>query len=151
MRRLATMAIIGAVAAATGACASRWPRERADLVMPARTCADAQFTIYFNEGSDRLTQPAAQVIQETVRGLEGCRIDRVRVVGLADATGAPAANLSLSQRRALRTAEALRVAGAPAPTFEIGAAGDAGALTADGREDPVRRRAEVYLGVSTAN
>lgn len=149
MRKLAMTALIGAVTVA-GGCASKWPRTRAELVTPATTCADTHFTIYFNEGSDRLTQPAVQVISETARSLQGCRIDRARVVGLADASGAAQANLTLSQRRALRTAEALRAVGVPAPSFEIDAAGAAGAVMPDGREDPVRRRAEVYLTVAPA-
>ncbi|HYE42716.1 MAG TPA: OmpA family protein, partial [Caulobacteraceae bacterium] len=148
MRKLVTtMALIGA--AASAGCANLgWPRDRADLVVPTATCTDTDFIIYFNEGSDRLTQPAMQLIRETTRNLKTCRITRARVVGLADATGAPQANLTLSQRRALRAAEALRAEGVPAPSFEIDAGGAAGALTADGRDDPVRRRAVVFLSVA---
>ncbi len=77
-----------------------------------------------------------------------CRVVRARVVGLADATGTPEANHTLSQQRAVQVAEALRRNGLPAPTFEIAAAGEQGALTPDGRADPVRRRAEVFLEVA---
>lgn len=148
MRILTTMALIGAATAAAGCANMGWPRDRADLVTTAPVCADTELTLYFNEGSDRLTEPARQMIRETTRTLRDCNITRARVVGLADATGTPEANLTLSQRRALRAAEALRAEGVPAPNFEIDAAGDAGATTADGRDDPVRRRAVVFLSVS---
>ena len=140
--------VILALAGAALAACETMPRTRADLVRPADTCADTQFTVYFDEGSARLTGPARQLVEATSRGLKPCRVLRTRVVGLADATGTPEANLTLSQRRAVEVSRALQAQGLPAPTFEIMAAGDTGALTADGREDPVRRRAEVYLAVS---
>lgn len=45
-------------------------------------------------------------------------------------------------------AEALRRQGIPAPQFELAAVGEDGAALADGREAPVRRRAEVFLTVA---
>jgi outer membrane protein OmpA-like peptidoglycan-associated protein len=146
MRKLATAFSILGVAAAAGAC-SHLPRTRADLVQSSSPCADTHFSVYFNNGSNRLTRQAAQLVAETGRALKACSITSARVVGLADAAGTAEANLSLSQRRALAVAGALRREGLPAPTFEIDAGGETGALLADGREDPVRRRAEVYLVV----
>jgi len=88
---------------------------------------------------------AAQAIALQAGRLAGCEVRRVRVLGLADATGTPEANLTLSQRRARETAEALAAAGLPAPVFDVAAAGDAGAVTADGADQPLRRRAEVVI------
>jgi hypothetical protein len=113
---------------------------------PAR-CSDGRFSIYFAEGSDRLTEPARQVIAARARVLRTCRIREVRVIGLSDASGAAESNLSLSQKRARRVAEALAAEGLPRPVFEVRGAGAWGA-TRDGREIPVRRRAEVVLAVS---
>lgn len=141
-----TLVMLGA-AASLAACQTG-PRSRADLVMDSSPCADSQFTVYFNEGSNRLTRPASQLISATGEGLRGCDIRGARVVGLADSTGTPQANQTLSQRRAVVVAEALRRSGFPAPQFELAAMGEDGAVTADGREDPVRRRAEVYLTVA---
>jgi len=124
------------------------PRSRADLVTAPSPCADSHFTVYFNEGSNRLTRPASQLIAATGEGLRGCNVRAARVVGLADSTGTPAANQTLSQRRAAAVADALRRQGIPAPQFELAAVGEEGAVTADGREDPVRRRAEVFLTVA---
>lgn len=137
-----TVAIIG-----LGAC-QNLPLTRDQLVTSSSPCADSRLTIYFNEGSNRLTRQASQMIAETGKGLKACNITHARVVGLADATGTPQANLSLSQRRAVAVAEALQRQGVPAPQFEIDAAGEAGATTSGGQEAPVRRRAEVYLSVS---
>ena len=140
--------VIAVVLAAAGVAGCQLgPRSRADLVTSANPCVDSQFAVYFNEGSTRLTNPATQLIAETGKGLKGCTISRARVVGLADATGTPEANRSLSQRRAIAVAEALRRQGMPSPEFELAAAGEDGATTADGREAPVRRRADVFLTI----
>lgn len=120
---------------------------RLDLVRPASNCANSSLVIYFDEGSDHLTQPARELIAETARQVHGCAIAGVRVVGLADAVGAPEANLTLSQRRARRVAEALVGQGMPAPEFQVSAVGENGAILPGGREEPVRRRAEVFLTV----
>jgi peptidoglycan-associated lipoprotein len=131
---------------ATAGC-EHLPRTRADLVRSASPCEDTHFTVYFNEGSNRLTRQAGQVIQETGRAMKECTIVRARVLGLTDATGAAQANMTLSQQRAVTVAGALRQQGLPAPSFEIEAGGEAGAMSSDGHEDPVRRRAEVFLEV----
>jgi outer membrane protein OmpA-like peptidoglycan-associated protein len=142
----AALATVGFGLSAAGC--EHFPRTRADLVRNPTPCVDAHVTVYFNEGSNRLTRPAAQVIEETGRNLRNCSILQAHVVGLADATGTPEANLSLSQRRAVAVADALRRQGLPAPSFDIAAAGEAGAMTDDGRDDPVRRRAEIFLEVA---
>lgn len=146
MRVWALTATVLAAVAGLSACQTG-PMTRADLVQAATPCVDSHFTVYFNEGSNRLTRPATQLISETGRSLKDCSISRARVVGLADATGTPEANRTLSQRRAAVVADALRAQGIPAPQFELAAAGEDGAVTADGREAPMRRQADVFLTV----
>ncbi len=130
---------------ALGACtqtrqfASRW-----ELVRKPTPCADTSLVIYFEEGSAALTGPARQLLRETGRRYHACNVTQVRVVGLADATGTPEANLNLSQKRAAQVAAALTRNGLPSPSFER-AIGDEGATLRDGREQPMRRRAEVFL------
>ncbi len=143
-----TLAIVAAAAAAGLAACQTGPKTRADLVMSTNPCVDSHFIVYFNEGSNRLTRPATQLISETGQALKSCSVRHARVVGLADATGTPEANRSLSQRRAAAVADALRRQGIPSPQFEVAAMGEEGATTADGREAPVRRQAEVYLTVT---
>jgi outer membrane protein OmpA-like peptidoglycan-associated protein len=151
MRRwaLAITALAATVGLAGGLAACQTgPKTRADLVMSENPCVDSHFIVYFNEGSNRLTRPATQLISETGKALKSCQVSHARVLGLADATGTPEANRSLSQRRAAAVADALRRQGIPSPQFEVAAAGEEGATTADGREAPVRRQAEVYLTVT---
>ena len=79
---------------------------------------------------------------------KGCKVDEVTVLGLADAAGAPAANLELSKRRAGAVTQALSATGLPAAVFDLKAAGQSGALTAAGDTAPLRRRADVVLKLS---
>ena len=117
---------------------------RADLVQDPQVCVATTLPIYFAEGEAGLTEPARELIRSTASALEGCDIQRVRVVGLASATGGSAANQTLSERRATTVAEALVAAGWPAPAFELAAAGDAGA-TDGGVAEPVRRRVDLVV------
>ena len=149
--KLAALAMMSAAAlTALAGCSGtrRSFQNRFALVRAESICADQSFTIYFDEGSDGLTSQARQLIRETARQYQACAIRTVRVVGLADSTGTPEANLSLSQRRARRVAHALGLAHFPAPAFEVSAAGEQGATLSGGREEPVRRRAEVFLTVA---
>jgi outer membrane protein OmpA-like peptidoglycan-associated protein len=78
-------------------------------------------------------------------------VDAVKVIGLADAAGDPAANLELSKQRAASVASAIMKAGLPAAEFELAAAGQAGAVSESGAVAPVRRRADVTLKLSKPN
>ncbi len=119
--------------------------DRDALVTTPGACATRRFDIYFNEKADRLTSPALEAIGLTATQLQGCRITSVKVLGLASGTGAADTNQDLSERRALAVAEALTAAGWPAPAFEISAAGDTGAVSPDGVQEPLRRRTEVLV------
>ena len=143
MKRSTGLAM-GAVAAMTLAACAPTPK-RAALVMGESPCMSGRFDVYFVENEARLTDAAEVVLKAAAQKAEGCDVRRVRVLGLADATGAADANMSLSQRRARVVAEALARAGMPAPAFELSAAGDAGAVTASGTDGPLRRRAEVVI------
>lgn len=141
--RLAASLALAALAAA--ACADMKPMHPMKASVASRRCADESFPIYFESGSDQLTGVAKQVISSASNRVQGCRITAVDVLGLADAEGGAEANLELSRRRATTVASALAAAGLPAPAFDIQAAGAAGATTARGRPEPMRRRTEVVL------
>lgn len=135
---------MGLAVAAVGMLAACAPMpKREALVVGESLCAPGRFDIYFLENQARLTEPAAMVLKAAASKAKDCDVRKVRVVGLADATGTPEANLNLSQRRAQTVVAALTQAGMPAPIFEMNAAGDAGATTAAGNDEPLRRRAEV--------
>ncbi|MDQ8028012.1 MAG: OmpA family protein [Brevundimonas sp.] len=141
--------VIAAGAAVLAGCS--WTpgmRDRSAVVAEVSPCVTKRFDVYFAENEARLTNAALQAIGLTATQLQSCDIRRVQVVGLASATGDVAANLSLSERRALAVAEALVAAGWPSPAFELGAVGDAGATTAAGANEPLRRRTEVVVEAS---
>ncbi len=141
-------AIVAAGLAALAAAGCGWTpgvRDRDALVAEPSHCADKRFEVYFAEGEARLTTPALQAIGLTATQLQGCDIRSVKVVGLADAQGGTGANLTLSQRRAQAVAEALAAAGWPTPAFDVVAVGDEGAVTAQGANEPMRRRTEVVV------
>ncbi len=119
--------------------------DRSQIVETPSACAAKRFEIYFADGEARLTEPARQAIGLTATQLQGCKIKSVKVLGLADARGGAEANQSLSERRATAVAEALAAAGWPSPAFEVGAAGDDGAVNAAGVREPLRRRTEVLV------
>lgn len=144
MTTMSRVAMAGLLAAGLAGCSSMGAG-RDDLVAAPDVCEPRRFDVYFAENQAGLTDAARAAIGVTATQLQPCEIQTVRVLGLADATGAAAANLTLSQQRALAVVEALEAQGWPAPAFEIGAAGDAGAVSAGGVEEPLRRRTEVLV------
>lgn len=146
MSTLRFMAVAGAAALVLTGCESTGLfRDRSDLVSTPTTCTTHRFDIYFAEGQAQLTDPAHQAIRMATEQLKDCDIRKVQVIGLASATGSSAANQTLSERRAIAVTEALEAAGWPLPAFEIAVEGDTGAVTADGRAEPLRRRTEVVV------
>jgi len=122
------------------------PREA--VVAEPAVCQTHRFDIYFADGQANLTPAARDAIGLTATRLQGCAIQNVQVIGLADARGAPLANQTLSQRRAAAVAEALMATGWPAPAFDVAAAGDQGAMVQPGVAEPLRRRTEVVVTAS---
>ena len=137
--------ILGAALALAGCALTPGVRDRADLVVEPGPCGPQRLEVYFRDGEARLTDAARHAIGLTATQLQGCEIRKVNVIGLADARGAPNANLDLSERRALAVAEALEAAGWPSPVFSLIVAGESGSVTADGASEPMRRRTEVLV------
>ena len=121
----------------------RAARDRIVRTPPA--CQSESVPIYFETGAADLTREGRSALLAAASRTRGCMVKGVRVVGLADAAGDPNANLELSRRRADAVAAAIAAAGLPAATFDLAAAGQAGALTPDGRAAPLRRRADVTI------
>jgi len=120
-------------------------RDRSELVAEPNACAPTRLEVYFRDSEAGLTDAARQAIGLHATQLQGCDIRKVEVIGLADARGGSTANLDLSQRRALAVVEALEAAGWPSPAFNLVGAGDAGSVTAEGANEPMRRRTEVLI------
>jgi peptidoglycan-associated lipoprotein len=108
---------------------------------------DTTVTLYFDTGQDTVTDIGQQIVTATARRLRACTVKEIRLVGLADASGAAQANLDLSKRRADNVLHAFVVAGLPVPKYSLVAAGDKGAVNAQGAAEPVRRRVDVVVSV----
>jgi hypothetical protein len=111
----------------------------AQVAVPDRAdrarCEDFAVQIYFESQSAKLTNEARSVLKGAEALATGCKVASVRVIGLADAVGAPDANLALSKQRADVGDRALDKMGFGNVDFDVGAAGDAG------RDDQRRRGA----------
>jgi peptidoglycan-associated lipoprotein len=142
--RIAATALAAAALAALGACAGMGSGREHIVRAPTR-CADQAVQVYFEPQSAEVTKEGRAVIAAAAQGAAGCRIASVDVLGLADAAGAPGASLELSKKRAESVADALKAAGLPAAQYQVAAAGQAGAVTGDGKTQPMRRRVDIVL------
>lgn len=131
----------------TGCASMETGRDR--IVRAPKACQDMTLPVYFEPNEAEITREGRRVIAAGAAQAKGCKVDEVRVLGLADAAGDPAANLELSKKRAASVAEAIRKAGLPSAEFEVAAAGQAGSVNGAGQV-PVRRRADITLKLSKA-
>jgi outer membrane protein OmpA-like peptidoglycan-associated protein len=146
-----------ASAALISACAS--PAGRPDATPPpvgsaatlspgnAPDCRDGSIDIYFNQWEYELNSFSKEVLTRAQGSLAGCRIEHVRIVGLADATGDEQANIEVSEKRTRSIADALEAGGWPRSQFELVAVGERGAVV-NGIEAPMRRRANISVKAS---
>jgi peptidoglycan-associated lipoprotein len=139
------LAILAAALVVAGCTTVRNARDR--IVKAPPVCEDMTVQIYFEPESAQISRDGRMVLGEAAGQAHRCRVDRVTVTGLADAAGAPLANLELSKRRAAAVTQALASTGLPAAEFDLQAAGQSGAVTPAG-VTPLRRRADVRLELS---
>jgi peptidoglycan-associated lipoprotein len=112
----------------------------------ANVCEDFTVSVYFDQGAYRLTREAKAVLDSAGGRARGCTAGMVQVTGLADAVGAPDANLQLSERRAASVTKALGRLGFT--DVKVSAAGESGAQTKGGADRPLRRRADIVVHLS---
>lgn len=136
-------ALAGAFAAA---CAVTPDAEDAAAFDPA-VCHQRDMTIYFDEFRSELTADARRIIDLQSGEIRGCRIDEVRIIGLAeDEEGNAETTRQLSVERAEVLADYLaQRAGWPRSRFRLLATGERGAVTAEGLDVPVRNRARIIV------
>ncbi|WP_304170590.1 OmpA family protein [Phenylobacterium aquaticum] len=144
VNRLWKLSLAAALAVQAAGCASLPAR----MAMRPPVCGDMRVQIYFEPDSAEVTDEGRAVISAASSQAKTCKVDRVSVLGLADAAGTPQANLELSQRRADAVGKVLAANGLPSAQFDKTAAGQAGAVTASGDIRPLRRRADVVLELS---
>lgn len=133
--------------AALAACATNTPKTQVARFTP---CEDIKVAIYFDSGSATVNKDGRAVLRGAAQQAQGCKVQRVDVIGLADAVGAPDANMALSEKRAASVTKALRSYGVS--NVQVAAAGDTGAVIQTGSQTtvaaPMRRRADVILRLS---
>jgi peptidoglycan-associated lipoprotein len=127
-------------------CATVNPRDK--IVKEAAVCEDLTVQIYFEPDSAEVTSEGQAVLNQAAVQAKPCKVNRVLVLGLADAVGAPAANLEISKRRAAAVTRALNATGLPAAEFDLAAVGQTGAVTAEGDPRLLRRRADITIELS---
>ena len=108
-------------------------------------CHNTPVTLYFETGSDEVTDVGVQIISITAKRLQACPVKDLKLLGLADPTGQAQTNLDLSKRRAQNVLNAFVKAGLEIPHFTLVAAGDKGAVTANGAVEPLRRQVEATV------
>lgn len=140
-------AVVGFAVLTLGGCATM-EKTRDAIVRRPSVCVDQTVQIYFETDSAEVTTEGQAVIQQAARDVRGCTVQRVDVMGLADAVGAPGVNLELSKRRAQSVTTALALAHLPAAEFHVTAAGQAGSMTSSGASAPLRRRVDVILRIA---
>ena len=139
-----TTLILGLSAAAISGCETI-EATRARIVQTPARCVDQTVQIYFEPDSVEVTPEGRAVVTQAATAARGCMVERVDVLGLADAVGAPEANLELSKRRAQSVTAVLANAGLPDAEFHVEGGGQAGAVAPNGATAPLRRRADIIL------
>ncbi len=110
------------------------------------SCYERRFNVYYEETA--LSNEAREAIEAVGRSLEGCRIERVRVIGFAE-QGEADESMEVSQQRADHVAEYLKqITRWPHGVYEVVARGDARAVDDAGEARPLRRRARVVVTAS---
>lgn len=147
--RLSALGALGAALLVSGCATAPTSRPAAVARNATLVCAEARYPIYFQPSSDQLTRESAQVIGAAAQQVRGCTLGALEVVGLAGSLDGPREqSMELARRRSVVVANALKMAGLPAPSFDLDAVGAASAPAKSGRREPLRRRAEVVIRAS---
>ncbi len=135
--------VVGAAALLAACNTTTAPAPRPPMIVAPVSCSDFSISIYFEALSAKLSPDAATLIDAAVKQSRGCQVTKVTVVGLADAVGAPDANMKLSESRAASVTKALAHRGMKSVEFDVTARGSQGAETQSGLAKPNRRRVDV--------
>jgi outer membrane protein OmpA-like peptidoglycan-associated protein len=142
--------LVSALALTAAACAHKKEEPSAAAArkpFDPTACQAGTFSVYFEPWQAELSPEAKAQIKAAQDALVGCKIQHVRIVGLADAVGDKASNQKVSQARANTIATALETGGWSRAQFEVLAYGEKGAKK-KGIEKPMRRRASVTVQAS---
>ena len=134
-----SFAIVALASCATGGSGEQAPFNPA-------ACSLRDFNVYFEGGATEISPAARESIGAVGDALRGCRINHVRIIGSAGAVGGVAASDERSEQRALVLADYLSQRfGWPRSLMELLATGERGAVTDEGLDVPMRRRARITV------
>lgn len=129
---------------ALASCASGGNGDQASFNPTA--CSVRDFNVYFDNGTTEISPAARESINAVGDALRGCRINHVRIIGSAGAVGGVAASDERSEQRALVLADYLSQRfGWSRSSMELLATGERGAVTDEGLDVPMRRRARITV------
>ena len=131
-----------------GACASTSETASNPNFDPA-ACYERRLSVYFESDVVEISPEAREAIDALETSLQGCRIEHVRIIGLAGAPGTETENMELSEQRADVVADYLHeTTGWSRQRFELLARGEENAQNEEGLDRPMRRRARVIITAS---
>jgi outer membrane protein OmpA-like peptidoglycan-associated protein len=142
VRHLVLIAALGSTSAfAQSSPPSPTPPESAK----PQSAGPAPLVIHFDVGSSTILPEDRKVLDQASRAFNEGKPQVMIVTGCADRVGAPALNLSLSQRRATAVLKALVDRGLPIDRFQVLAKGetDLAVPTGAGISEPENRRVEI--------
>lgn len=115
--------------------------------LSARPLAARRFLLYFQTGSDDLTQESQAELPQIVEFVRNRPVPDVSVIGHTDTTGAADANTALGLQRATLIGRQLIAAGLPTNQVDVTSHGEANLLvqTADNVPEARNRRVEVTV------
>ena len=125
--------------------------EEVDAVFGAALAAQPvrpkQFTLYFIEGKDELTDESKQIVESVFAEIARRPVPDIQVIGHTDAVGTDQVNDALSRQRAETVRTALIAHGIAAENITAIGRGkrDPVVPTADGVSEPRNRRVEIVV------
>ena len=139
MIRIASISLALPLATLAG---SAFAQEPAQAPPPA---APAPLVLYFDTGSAQIRDQDKAVLDQASRAYSQGKPLVLIVTGTADRVGAPAGNLTLSQRRATAVLNGLIARGIPADRFQVLAKGETEPVvsTEEGVAELQNRRVEI--------
>lgn len=115
--------------------------------LAAQPSRPAQFTLYFIEGADELTDESKHMLESVYAEIAQRAVPDVIVIGHTDSVGSAAFNDALARQRADAVRAALISRGVPADGIAAAGRGKREPIvpTADGVAEPRNRRVEVLV------
>lgn len=141
LKKMVTAAML---AGALGACETLTGQDAATFDPAA--CYEREFNVYFDGAEATLSPAAIEAIDAVGAAVQGCRVDHVRIIGMADAGMEAEISEELSQQRAVTIKDYTREQFHwRDEVYELRARGDRGAVTDEGLNRPLRSRARVVV------